>query len=74
MSSAETKYATYNHGGALRCCLEAIPTDENDRILAGEPGERRPCPHGCKEPDGGMQFVGGVWIAAWIKKETIDAN
>jgi hypothetical protein len=68
---ATKRYAAYDIEGLRRCCLEAVPVDENRMVLAGTEGERRPCPYGHeRDPEkSGVRFVNGKWRAAWIVAE-----
>lgn len=50
--------ATYEPGGMLRCCVEAIPVNDKG-IVAGKEHEHRPCAH-CTD---GVYFLGGSWIS-----------
>ena len=62
---SEVKHAGWEMGGLMRCCMQSIPVDHEDSVLAGIEGEHRPCQHCSDKTKSGVRFVKGRWIAAW---------
>lgn len=67
----DRKHSSFLAAGAMRCCLEGIPSDADGKILAGlSDGEHLPCQHCSGSPDmrNGMVYreADNVWLAAWV--------